>query len=123
MVLEILPQWKTFADYTNALTSKYRSNVRKIESEITQAGYEVVRVHDLEPVAARIAELYYNVHAKAAVKPVTIPPEYLPALAKAAGPKRFRCHVLQRCGEIAGFITSLKSGPPPSGTTSESTTR
>jgi hypothetical protein len=110
MVLEIQPQWKSFADYTNSLTSKYRSNVRKIESEITLAGYEVVRIHDLEPVADRIAELYYNVHAKAAVKPVTIPPEYLPALAKAAGPERFRCHILRKGDEIAGFITSLKSG-------------
>lgn len=110
MVLEIPIQWKTFADYTHSLNSKYRKNVGKIESEVTQAGYEMTRILDLEPVADRIAQLYYNVHAKAAVKPVTIPPEYLPALAKAAGPERFRCHVLRKGNEIAGFITSIKSG-------------
>jgi len=41
---------------------------------------------------------------------VTAPESYLPALARALGPDRFRCTLLRRGDDVAGFVTTLKDG-------------
>jgi len=108
MVLEIATSWRHFDDYLASLTSKYRGSARKIASTIEAAGWRLEQLSDLAPVADPLWRLYLNVHQRAAVKPVTAPATYLPALAQALGPTRFRCTVLRRGDELAGFVTSIK---------------
>lgn len=109
MVLEIPESWRSFGDYLNSLASKYRSGAKKIVKDVTNAGIEIEHLQDINQHAARLHELYMNVHSRAAVRLVTISPDYLPALAAACG-DRFRCTVAKRGSEILGFITSLKDG-------------
>lgn len=109
MVLEIPESWRSFDDYLNSLASKYRSGAKKIVKDVTSAGTEIEHLKNVNPHAARLHELYLNVHSKAAVRLVTLSPDYLPALAAACG-DRFRCTVAKRGSEILGFITSLKDG-------------
>lgn len=109
MVLEIPEAWRSFDDYLNGLASKYRSGAKKIVKDVTNAGIELEHLRNVDPHAKRLHELYMNVHAKAAVRLVTLSPEYLPTLAAACG-DRFRCTIAKHGSEILGFITSLKDG-------------
>ncbi len=109
MVLDIPETWHTFDDYINSLASKYRSGARKIVKDVTNAGIELELLTDVSACAERLHQLYLNVHAKAAIRPVTLSVAYLPTLAAACG-SRFRCTVAKRGSEILGFITSLKDG-------------
>src|SRR5262249_3214411 len=72
------------------------------------AGCVVEKVKALEPFAPRLYELYLSVHEKAAVRPATLSPEYLPALARAAGDD-FACIVVRRVDQILGFVSLVRS--------------
>jgi len=108
MVLQLRPEWRTYADYLASLDRKYRKSAQQIASEIDAAGCAVETVNHLEPFAARLYELYLAVHEKAAVRPATLPLEYLPALARAAG-EDFACIVVRRGEEILGFVSLVRS--------------
>lgn len=109
MVLDIPPAWKTFDDYLAGLHSKYRKNFLRVAKDAEAAGCRVEALGDLASEAERLHALYLQVHEAAAVKPVTVPPGYLPALARAAGAD-LRCTVIRRGGEVLGFATTLKDG-------------
>lgn len=107
MVLDIPSGWKTFDDYLASLHSKYRKNFVRVAKDIEAAGCRVESLGDVASEADRLHRLYLQVHEAAAVKPVTIPPGYLPALAEAAG-ANLRCTVIRKNGDILGFVTTLK---------------
>jgi hypothetical protein len=64
---------------------------------------------DLAPHASRLHELYLAVHQNASVRLVTLPPNFIPALAGALG-DNFRCTVVRRGDELLGFVTTLRDG-------------
>jgi len=109
MVLKIDPSWRTYDDYLGALDAKYRRNAKEQIKKLAAAGCTVEPLTDLEPHAARLHELYLAVHGNAAVRLVTLPDTYLPALAYAAG-KNFRCTVIRRGEHILGFVTAIRDG-------------
>ncbi len=109
MVLTLQPTWKTHEDYLGALDAKYRRKARDIFKKMEAAGCVVERLTDLAPHADELHALYRSVQGKAAVKLVTLPPSFLPALA-AAAPDDFRCTVIRREGRMLGFVTSLRDG-------------
>jgi len=109
MVLEINPAWRTYEDYLAALDAKYRRNARDQMKKLTAAGCTVEPLTDLSVAANRLHELYLAVHNNAAVRLVTLPATYLPALARAAG-SNFRCTVVRRGEELLGFVSSLRDG-------------
>jgi hypothetical protein len=109
MVLKIEPSWRSYDDYLGALDAKYRRNAREQVKKLAGAGCVVEPLTELEPHAARLHELYLAVHGNAAVRLVTLPETYLPALARAAG-KNFRCTVIRRGNEILGFVTAIRDG-------------
>ena len=109
MVLEIPASWRTFEDYLASLHSKYRKNALKVGKDLEAAGCRLEPLTDLTKDAARLHELYLEVHDAAAVRPVTIAPTYLAGLAETFG-ANFRCTVARRGGEILGFVTTLKDG-------------
>ncbi|MBI1839897.1 MAG: GNAT family N-acetyltransferase [Verrucomicrobia bacterium] len=109
MVLEIDPDWRSYEDYLQALDAKYRRNARDQLKKLASAGCVLEPLVDLEPDAARLHELYLAVHEKASVRLVTLPRDFLPELAKAAG-RDFHCTVARQGGRIVGFVTHLRDG-------------
>jgi len=109
MVLKIEPSWRTYDDYLGALDAKYRRNAKDQVKKLGAAGCVVQPLSELEADAGRLHELYLAVHGNAAVRLVTLPPTYLPALARAAG-KNFRCTVIRRGDELLGFVTAIRDG-------------
>lgn len=108
MVLDLPASWKRFEDYLAGLTSSYRSSAKKVGKEIEKGGCRVERL-DPGSHAERIHALYLEVHENAALRPVTLSPAYLPALARALG-DRFRCAAIRRGEELLGFAVTLRDG-------------
>jgi hypothetical protein len=109
MVLELKPEWRKYEDYLNSLDRKYRKSAQQIVKEIEDAGCLVQRAREPDLYMERLHELYLSVHRNAAIRPATLPPDYLPALAKSAG-EDFSCIILRRGEEILGFVTLLRDG-------------
>jgi hypothetical protein len=109
MVLELKPEWRGYVDYVSSLDRKYRKGIEQIQEQIEAAGCVVERVKDLGPCGGRLHELYLSVHHNAAVRPVTMSPKYMGALAEAAG-EDFSCIVIRRGDQILGFVTAVRDG-------------
>jgi hypothetical protein len=109
MVLEIPTAWKNFDGYLAELNKKYRKAAKGIASDVEKAGFKVERLTGLSAHAARLHALYMQVHAHNSMRLVTLHAQYLPALEEALG-QDFRCTVVRRGDEIAGFVTTLKDG-------------
>ncbi|HEY4371822.1 MAG TPA: GNAT family N-acetyltransferase [Burkholderiales bacterium] len=110
MMLELDPKWKNHEAYLASMASKYRSAVKnQILKPIEEAGCTLVVVKDVAAVAQRLQALYLEVHQNAALRPVTLPEAYWPALAAAAG-GRLRVVALMQGDHMLGFIGCLKDG-------------
>ena len=109
MVLELRPEWRTYNDYLGSLDRKYRKSAQHIAKKIEEAGCVLERRKSLESCALRLHELYLAVHEHATVRPVTVSPEYMPALAREAG-ESFACIVIRRGEEVLGFVTLVRDG-------------
>ncbi len=112
MVLALDPAWRGFEDYVASLSSRYRKAAQKLRRALDKAGIALEPLEDLVPRAAELHALYMQVHDKASVRPVTLPAGYLPALARSAGPERYRCTIARKTGDqrLAGFVTTVKDG-------------
>jgi hypothetical protein len=109
MVLAIPPAWRTYDDYLGALDAKYRRNAKDQVKKLTAAGCTMETLTDLAPHASRLHELYLAVQRNAAVRLVTLPPNFIPALSGALR-DNFRCTVIRRGEQILGFVTSIRDG-------------
>jgi hypothetical protein len=109
MVLTLDPAWRSYDDYLNALDAKYRRNARDQMKKLAAASCSLEPLTELEPQATRLHELYLAVHDNAAVRLVTLPPEFLPALARTMSAD-FRCTIARRGSTIVGFVTSIRDG-------------
>jgi hypothetical protein len=109
MVLDLAPGWRRYEDYAAALNAKYRQTARQVRDAVARAGGRVERLDDVAAEADRLHALYLAVHDHAALRPVTLPAEWLPTLAAALG-DRFRCAVVRRDGQLVGFVTSIRDG-------------
>jgi len=109
MILELDPAWSGYEDYLAALTGKYRNAARKIQKDLAQGACTLGPLKEVAPHAERLHALYLGVVENAAVRPVTCPPAFFPALAESLG-EDFRCVVVRRAHELLGFISVLKDG-------------
>jgi hypothetical protein len=109
MVLELDPAWRSYEDYVASLTGKYRNAARKIGKDLAQAGCTLGPLKEVIAHADRLHALYLGVVDNAAVRPVTLPPAFFPALAEALG-EDFRCVAVRRAHDLVGFISVLKDG-------------
>jgi hypothetical protein len=113
MVLDLPESCGSYDAYLGLLASKYRKGARKVERDVEAAGYRVEPLRDLRPHAARLHELYLEVHRNARLRLATLSPDYLPALAAAAGDS-LRCTVIRNGGaagdpsSLVGFVTTLR---------------
>lgn len=109
MVLRFDPAWKSHADYLASLAGRYRKEVERIHKRVLEKGCVVERLRNLDAHAERLDQLYLAVHANAAVRLVTVPGGFLPALERHLGAD-FHCTVIRREGTIVGFVTNLRDG-------------
>ncbi len=109
MVLSIDPAWRSYDDYLAALDAKYRRNSRDQLKKLAAAGCVLEPLSDLRTHAPVLHRLYRSVQSKAAVKLVSLPESFLPALAEAAGDD-FRCTIIRRGDDVLGFISTLRDG-------------
>jgi len=109
MVLTIDPAWRSYDDYLAALDAKYRRNAKDQMKKLAAAGCIVEPLPQLDSHAARLHELYLSVHENASVRLVTLPENFLPALARATG-RDFRCTIVRRGDDLLGFVTSIRDG-------------
>jgi predicted N-acyltransferase len=83
---ELDGRFADFAGYRAALTSHYRSDVRRSERKFRAAGLRVVHLHDAEEIrrvyTADVHRLYEAVVARATVKLETLPVEFFRELTR-----------------------------------------
>ena len=109
MVLDIDSAWRNYDDYLSALDAKYRRNAKDQVKKLAAADCRLEPLDDLAPHAQRLHELYLSVQGNAAIRLVTLPKTYLPALSRAAG-THFRCTAVRRGEEILGFVSTVRDG-------------
>lgn len=110
MALPLNPAWRTMDDYLGAMTSGYRSAARKLLKDCAQAGatWRMLDAGEMQARAAELHALYEAVHHAQGMRWITLQPGYLPAMAQALGPERFRCRVIEQEGRLLGFVTSVR---------------
>lgn len=104
-----LSRWRRFDDYVGALSSSYARAVRKTAASIEAAGLRCERLDALAPHAERLHALYLAVHGAQKLRPFTLGPEFLPAMAERF-PHDLRVSVIRRGDEIVGFVSTLRDG-------------
>jgi GNAT acetyltransferase-like protein len=110
MVLDVAPEWRGYDDYVASLNAKYKNAARKIQKDLAQAGCTLGPLKEIAAHRDRLHALYLGVLDHAAVRPVTLPAAFFPALAEALGDD-FRCVAVRRDGgPLLGFISVLKDG-------------
>ncbi len=109
MVLDLPETCATLGDYLALFRGKYKKAAKSVLTSTERAGYRVEEIRDLAPHAARLHELYLEVHANADFRPFTLSPDYLPRMSAALG-DAFRCVGLSKDGVLAGFVTVVKDG-------------
>lgn len=113
MILALKAEWRDFEAYLAAMKSDYRSGIKKQMRDVEAAGLVVEHLDadQVEHEKAALHGLYLQVHEKQKMRLVTLPEDWIPALAARFG-AAFRTTVLRRGAEgpILGFITTLKDG-------------
>jgi hypothetical protein len=108
MVLSIPPEWRSLADYHQALNSKYRKSAVKIVKDVEAAGFGPEVVPDPAALSETLHGLYLQVWARAKVQGASLSPAYVPQLAAQLGDD-FRCVVLRAPGQLpVGFVTLIR---------------
>ena len=113
MVLHLKPAWKCFEDCLKDMKSEYRSRIRKTIQELENSGIVLERLspEQVEAQAAEIHRLYHQVHDRQKLRLVTIPEEWIPALARRYQDD-FRTVAARsrEGGRLLGFITLVRDG-------------
>jgi hypothetical protein len=108
MVLTLAPRWKSYEDYLASLTGDYRRDARKLAKKVEAAGFELVRVYIVRE-AARLHELYCQVHAEQKMRLFKLPEAFLAVLASELG-ERVRVLGLRKEGRLMAFTTLIVDG-------------
>ncbi len=109
MVLDLAPQLASFDDYLAQLTTKYRSRIKKMVKQLEQQGYSGEVVQLTPELETELHPLYLNVENKSKVRPASVPLGYFSSLQQQLG-DNFRCIVIRKQQQIAGFMSFIKDG-------------
>jgi hypothetical protein len=111
MSLVLKPEWKTFADYIAAMSSKYRVRAKKVFSLCKENG--VVRIDlDAEEITHyqdRIFDLYNMVISRAEFKLATLDKDFF-SLQKQLMGNNYRLFAYFKENEMVGFISLFQFG-------------
>ncbi len=111
MAIAIRPNWKTFDDYINDLSSKYRVRAKKVFSLCSESGVSCrdLSSEDLKVLGSRIYELYNMVINKADFKLSTLNADYF-YLQKEQMPNNYHIFAYFRNEQMIGFISVFNFG-------------
>ena len=111
MGLKLNPDWKTFADYINALSSKYRVRAKKVFSLCKEAG--VVRkdlnVEEITQYQDRLFELYEKVISRAEFKLASLTKDFFARQKQLMG-DNYHVYAYFKGEEMIGFISLFQFG-------------
>jgi hypothetical protein len=85
MVVAIDPSWRSFDDYSRALSAKYRRKAKDARKRAAPLTMHQLDRAAIEREASTLYALYHQVHAKAHFRLANPGPGYFPALAAALG--------------------------------------
>lgn len=111
MSIKLRPEWKTFDDYLNSLSSKYRVRAKKVFTLCGEAGVETRNMSATEIAAHQddIYRLYNNVMRNADFKLAELNKEFF-RTQKEQLPDNYNLYGYFREGKMIGFISSFCFG-------------
>lgn len=109
MVFDIQDNWKTFNDYLQSVTSKYRVRTKKVFKESKDLLINDLSAREIKQNSQQLFELYKNVMDKVDFKLAEIEPEYFHEI-KDAHPEHFFLRTYSIQNKIVGFISYFKNG-------------
>lgn len=111
MSIALRPEWKTFDDYINALSSKYRVRAKKVFSLSSEAGVEVkdLTAHEIAFHQNAIYRLYNKVMANADFKLAELNVDFF-ARQKEQLPDNYKLYGYFKEGVLIGFISAFCFG-------------
>ncbi len=107
MVMHLEPSWTSYADYLQALSSKYRVRANKARKLLdAKVQRRVLSVDEIRAAKDKIFDLYQQVVDDSGFNVITIHPEYFPALAERLGDRvQITGYYLE--SELIGFMSAI----------------
>src|ERR1043165_834087 len=111
MSIRLRPEWKSFDDYLNALSSKYRVRTRKVLSLCTEANVVTkdLSAEEIEQHQDRLYELYSKVMGNADFKLAELSQDFF-RTQKQQLPQNYHVYGYFKDDELVGFIFSFRFG-------------
>jgi hypothetical protein len=104
MILELDHAWKTFDDYLNAMSSKYRVRARKALKMAADIEVRQMSLQEIEQSMPRMIDLYHQIIDTTSFKMATFDLQHIPELKRAFG-EEFICLGFYNNEELCGFIS------------------
>ncbi len=104
MILDI--SWKTFDEYLNAMSKKYRHRAKSIVKKGLEIERKCFSVQDIKDNASQIEILYNNVYLKAKFRMASLSVDYFSEMKKVLGDK-FTFVAYYQNEKIIGFKTTF----------------
>ncbi|MEY4905000.1 MAG: hypothetical protein RLZZ292_2815 [Bacteroidota bacterium] len=108
MTLFLRPEWKTFDDYLDAMSTKYRTRAKRASkkgNELRKLELDADMMRDNE---TRIYQLYRNVADSIEFNLAKLHPQYFHELKKSLGDK-MRCFAYFHEGEMVAFFSTIEN--------------
>jgi len=111
MSIKLREDWRTFDDYMNALSSKYRVRARKVFAQCSLAGVEMknLSAEEVALYSDKLYELYKRVMGNADFKLAELNKAFFYEQ-KQKLPDNYRIHAYFVRGEMIGFISAFQFG-------------
>ena len=111
MSIQLKPEWKTFDDYMNALSSKYRVRTKKVLSLCAEAGVVMkdLTADEIALYENKLYELYEKVMGNADFKLAELSKDFF-RTQKQQLPNNYRVHAYFKGEEMIGFISAFCFG-------------
>lgn len=109
MILHIPEAWKTFDDYLDALSSKYRVRARRAFKMKSRVFCRELTMGEINDHKELLFELYRHVASDADFNMIELHPSYLPGLKESLG-ERFHIYGYFLEGKMIGFYTTIENG-------------
>lgn len=107
--MQLRIQWKSFDDYLNAMTSKYRVRARRAFKKGTELQKRELSLEEIRQHQPRIHELYQIVANNAGFNAFWLHPHYFTALQEQLG-ERFRLVGYFHQDQLVAFRTTILNG-------------
>lgn len=106
MQMNLNPEWKTFADYTQNLTKKYAARIRKMQESRKELIVKELNLSEIEAYLRDIERLYLDVCSHSSVKMGVLNGTYFLNMKKSMGEK-FEVWGWFKDGQMLAFTTSV----------------